>query len=206
MKKLLLSAIISLPLLAQSATLTLSCSNSVRAGSNLTCSIALSGSSLPAGLQWTLAASSPVGVVTVTPAAAALAAQKSLACNAVNTCLLTGINANQIGDGVLANLSIPIPASPSGQPISLGLSPVVGASLAGTAIPASTNPSVSVSILSGCDINGDGQTSATDVTAQQNGVLAIPQTASDLNQDTKSDVVDVQIVINAARGLACTAQ
>ena len=68
------------------------------------------------------------------------------------------------------------------------------------------NQSVSVSVLSGCDINGDGQTNAADVTAQQNGVLVVPQTASDLNADGNSDVVDVQIVINAARGLACAAQ
>ena len=147
-----------------------------------------------------------MGIVLVTPAAATTAAQKSVACNAVNTCLLTGINANQIADGVLAILTIPIPAASPGQQMNLSLSGAIGASLAGTAIATNVNPPVSVSMLSGCDIDGDGQSSATDVAAQRNGVLAIPQTASDLNQDGKLDVVDVQIVINAARGLACTAQ
>ncbi len=206
MKKLLFSALVSWPLLAQSATLGLSCSNTVRAGSSLTCSIALSGGALPAGLQWTLGTSTPVGVVLVTPAAATTAAQKSVACNVQNTCLLTGINANQIADGVLAILTIPVPAASPGQQMNLSLSEAIAASLAGTAVAVSVNPPVSVSMFSGCDIDGDGQSSASDVTAQRNGVLAVPQTASDLNGDGKSDVVDVQIVINAARGLACTAQ
>lgn len=205
MKKLFLFAISSLPLLAQSAALNLSCTNNVRAGTTLTCSIALSGGSLPAGLQWTLASSSPIGAVVVMPAAAATTAQKGIACNAANTCLLTGINANQIADGVLATLAIPIPATSGNLQMTVNLSATIGASLAGTAVVTTANPPVSVSILSGCDIDGDGQTNATDVTAEQNGVLAIPPTASDLNLDGKLDVVDVQIVINAARGLACTA-
>jgi len=206
MKKLLLFALFSLPLWAQSATLNLSCSNNVRAGSTLTCSIALAGGSLPAGLQWTLATSSPVGAVVVTPAAAVTAVQKNFLCNAVNMCLLTGIIANQIADGALATLSIPIPAGSGNRQMTLNLFATVGASLLGTAVSATANPPVSVSILSGCDINGDGQTNAADVTAEENGVLAIPQAASDLTSDGKSDVVDVQIVINAVRGLACTAQ
>lgn len=121
-------------------------------------------------------------------------------------CLLTGINANQIADGALANLSIPIPAGSGNRQMTLNLSATIGASLLGTALSATANPPVSVSVSSGCDINGDGQTNAADVTAQQNGVLAMPQTSSDLNSDGKSDVVDVQIVINAVRGLACAAQ
>lgn len=178
MKKLFLPALVCWPLLAQSATLGLSCSSTVRAGSSLTCSIALSGGALPAGLQWTLGTSAPVGVVLVTPAVATTASQKSVACNAVNTCLVTGINANQIADGVLAILNIPIPAASSGQQMNLSLSGAIAVSLAGTAVTVSVNPPVSVSMFSGCDLNRDG----------------------------KSDVVDVQIVINAARGLACTAQ
>ena len=112
MKKLILSTLICWPLLAQSAILNLSCANSVRTGSSLTCSIALLGGSLPAGLQWTLGTSSPVGTVLVTPGVAATVAQKSVACNTMNTCLLTGINASQIADGVLAILTIPIPVLP----------------------------------------------------------------------------------------------
>jgi hypothetical protein len=206
MKKLLLSALFSLPLWAQSATLTLSCPNNVHAGSTLSCSVALSGGSLPAGLQWTLATSSPVGAVVVTPAAAVASAQKNFLCNAANMCLLTGINANQIADGALATLSIPIPAGSGSRQMTLNLSATIGASLLGTALSATANPPVSVSVSSGCDINGDGQINDADVTAQQNGLLATPQTSSDLNSDGKSDVVDVQIVINAARGLACAAQ
>jgi len=205
MKKLLLSALFSLPLWAQSATLNLSCSNNVRAGSTLTCSITLSGGSLPAGLQWTLATSSPVGAVIVTPAAAVISAQKNFLCNAANMCLLTGINANQIADGALANLSIPLPAGSGNRQMTLNLSATIGASLLGTALSATANPPVSVSVSSGCDINGDGQTNAADVTAQQNGLLATPQTSSDLNSDGKSVVLYVQIVINAVRGLACAA-
>ena len=206
MKKLFLFAIFSLPLWAQSAALNLSCTNNVRAGTTLTCSIALSGGSLPAGLQWTFASSSPVGPIVVTPAASATTAQKSIACNAANMCLLTGINANQIADGVLATLAIPIPAATGNLQMTVNLSATTGASLSGTALATAANPPVSVSISSGCDVNGDGQTNAADVTAEQNGVLAIPQTAIDLNQDGNLNVVDVQIVINAARGLACTAQ
>ncbi len=206
MKKLLLSALFSLPLWGQPATLTLSCSNSVHAGSTLTCSIALAGGSLPAGLQWTLATSSPVGAVVVTPAAAVTAVQKNFLCNAANMCLLIGVNANQIADGALATLGIPIPAGSGNRQMILNLSATIGASLLGTPVSATANPPVSVSILSGCDINGDGQTNAADVTAEGNGVLAVPQTASDLNSDGKPDVVDVQIVINAVRGLACAAQ
>src|ERR1700682_5095148 len=132
MRKLVLSAFFSLPLWAQSATLTLSCSNSVRAGSTLTCSVALSGGSLPAGLQWTLATSSPVGAVVVTPPPAAAAAQKSFQCNAANMCLLTGINANQIADGVVAILNIPIPAASGNRQVTLNLGAAMGGSRLGT--------------------------------------------------------------------------
>jgi hypothetical protein len=172
----------------------------------MVCAVSLAGGSLPAGLQWTLTSSAVTGPITVTAAGTAVTALKTTSSSTAGLSLLTGINANQIADGAVASVSIPIPVALSNQTVTFTLSGTLGASLAGSAVAETANPPVSVSVLSTCDINGDGLTNATDVTIEQNGVLAVPQTAIDLNKDGKRDVVDVQIVINAARNLGCTAQ
>lgn len=55
-----------------------------------------------------------------------------------------------------------------------------------------------------CDIGGDGPVTATDV-ALEVGELLVPQSAAhDLNRDNVVNVLDVQKVINAASGFACS--
>jgi uncharacterized repeat protein (TIGR01451 family) len=55
-----------------------------------------------------------------------------------------------------------------------------------------------------CDISQDGSTNVVDVQLEINEALGVALAANDLNGDNVVNVVDVQIVINAALGLGCT--
>jgi Dockerin type I domain len=205
MKKLLLFMICSLACMAQAATDTLSCPSIARPGAVLACSMTLASGGVAAGNGFQVTPSIPTGAITATAAGTALAAGKTAQCNAAGLCILSALNQTLIADGVVATIAIPIPPGAGGN-ITIITSNTVTASLAGVAIPTTANPPVAVSVLGGCDINGDGVVNAADVALELNGVLAIPPAANDLNKDGKTDVVDVQIVINAASGKPCTAQ
>jgi hypothetical protein len=66
--------------------------------------------------------------------------------------------------------------------------------------------SLTVSILSKCDINQDGSTTVADVQREIDEALGVAPAVHDLNQDGVVNIVDVQIVINAALGLGCSAK
>jgi len=55
-----------------------------------------------------------------------------------------------------------------------------------------------------CDINGDGNINVVDVQLEINEALGVAPALNDMNGDGVVNVVDVQIVINAALGLGCT--
>ena len=61
-------------------------------------------------------------------------------------------------------------------------------------------------IITRCDLNLDGLTTATDAQAIVNEALGANSPADDLNRDGAVNVVDVQIVINAALGNGCSAK
>lgn len=195
---------------------TLSISNcsptTVRPGSStLICSLVLSGGNTsatgPAGLEGTLVASQTLGFPTIGVAGTAAAAGKIASIGNTGVFVIAGLNQNLIPDGIVATISIPIPAGVScpGNSPCLNLSAVntLGATAAGGAFAVAVGPSVTVSVSNFCDVNGDGVVNGVDFTAELSAAVA--KTGGDRNGDGSTDVRDVQLVANAASGQACTA-
>jgi len=187
------------------STLTLACP-SYRAGTALICTINKTGD-IPAGLQFTFNADGRSSPWTATVQGTAAAAGKDIQCNTANgTCLISGINSQTIADGQMAQFSIPIASTVTGNLI-FSLTASVGASLAGTSVATTTNPSLSVPSVNKCDITGDGLSDGSDVTLIKTQITSgSAPTTSDLNKDGAVNVIDEQILINAALGGACTAK
>ena len=139
-------------------TIVLGCSCILRAQSSLTLasSTATAGSTVPlnlslssptggepAALQWTLSyPTASVTGVSVAAGASVTAAGKSVSCasgTGTYTCIVSGLNANIIADGVVAVISVTLSATASTIPI--GVSNAAGASLVGVAIPVSATGS-----------------------------------------------------------------
>ncbi len=94
----------------------------------------------PAALQWTVTyPSANVTAIAATAAAGATSANKSLSCNGGSgtlTCVLYGMNADPIANGVAATLKLNMAAGVSSTAI--GLANAIGASAAGDAISVTT--------------------------------------------------------------------
>lgn len=189
------------------ATISPTCPTTVKAGTNLVCSAVMAKGGGPAGVQ--LSWQVPTVPIAMTAGAQALAVQKAIACGPAGICIVQGQNQTAILDGEIMIITIPVASNASGQ-LSIGLIGTVEASPGATAIAVMPNPPVSVSVSpsvsSLCDVNRDGLVDTNDVaqmTREANGT--IPQ-VHDLNKSGLVDVVDVQIAINAALGLPCTAR
>jgi uncharacterized repeat protein (TIGR01451 family) len=63
--------------------------------------------------------------------------------------------------------------------------------------------STTVAAFSPCDVTHDGMTDVSDIQREINEALGAWSPADDLNSDTIVNVMDVQIVINAALSLGC---
>ena len=209
MKKMFTILAFLAPCFAQGA-LTLSPPSSPRAGSTATWTVAISGATGPAALQFNFSCDHALGVFNIAAVGTALTAGKAAAAIPNGNTIVSGVNATSIADGTVATIAVALPAALANVNLTCSLSgttyPALGASPTAAAIVETPNPPVSVLILpslSFCDINGDGQTNTTDVTLERTSILN--QTAADRNGDGRTDVVDLQIVINAALGGACTA-
>jgi hypothetical protein len=67
-------------------------------------------------------------------------------------------------------------------------------------VPASPAPA-----LSSCDVNHDGNTDVSNVQLAIDAALGASPPAFHLNQTERLTVTDVQIVVNAVRGMGCWA-
>lgn len=56
---------------------------------------------------------------------------------------------------------------------------------------------------SACDLNGDGSSNVVDVQLEINQALGVAASANDLNRDGSVNLADVQLVLNAALSLGC---
>lgn len=182
----------------------------VRLGSVVTVSVSLTGSagfSALATAQWTMPASpgalTLAGKMIIAPGAAS--AGKTVTCAVTPggvslICVVHG-GATVLADGVLATVSFPQPAS-----LALPLTSMVGVNGAGDApgITINSGPLLTIAPLSRCDVNADGVIDLLDVRYvidEIEGVIVPPLT--DLDGNGRTDVVDVQRVINAAVGGVC---
>jgi len=80
----------------------------------------------------------------------------------------------------------------------------VTASGGGSASPPPSFDSITVVYVTGCEIAGNASVTVADVQAIVNQSLGIVRAANDPNSDGVTNVVDIQIVINAALNLGCT--
>jgi hypothetical protein len=113
-------------------------------GAAFSMSLVLSGSgsgAAPAGLQWTLRfVPGTLATLTQTAGVSATAASKSVSCNTSMTlgssiCLLFGLNANTIADGVIATVSGTLSSGLSNNHVGLNVTDTVASDAAGNAIP-----------------------------------------------------------------------
>ncbi len=198
---------------AQSITVTRTClPTTVLAGATLTCTDTMSGGNTattgPAGIQWQYAPSQNMGVPGVAAGAATTAATKSVANNPQGLILISGMNQNQIADGVLAitTYTVPLSASCPGNSPCLVFTPslAVGSTKTGQSIGVTINPTVAVSVIkNACDVNGDGVVNSADYAFEVNAVLN--NGIADRNGDGVTNIQDVVIVGVAASGGTCVA-
>jgi len=108
---------------------------------SLNLSLRSSGGQPPAAIQWTLAFSSDdFSAIQATAGPSATAAGKSVSCagtSAAYTCVVVGLNANTIPDGVLAVISLTVSASTMDTRSFVQLENPVAATPSGASIPIS---------------------------------------------------------------------
>lgn len=187
-------------------TLNLSGPPLVRPGQTIAVDVALTNPSADlAAMQWSLALPANYLVVRTTAGAASTAAGKVLYCNAPATnCLVVGVNTNVYGAGVVATYSIVVPAAAAPGPASIsmpGAAPligVLGATLTGGTAPLGVGTAYSFQVLAPTDLNGDGKTDILDLQILIQEILGGGPVANDQNGDGASDVRDAAIVARAA--------
>lgn len=192
---------------AQTATMTLTGPSSAKSGQTISLSLSASGTGTTgaAGFQWAIGFP-PNYTATVSAGAAATTAVKTPTCTADGSfCLLVGQNATIIPNGVIASISLKVPASAMAGPQAFPLSSLVGVDAAGLNVATTATGTYSLTILDKRDLNGDGTITAADVQLMTAEVIAARTSPAacvdDLNGDGKCDLVDVFQVLLKSLGL-----
>lgn len=178
-------------------------------GAAVPLSVFKTGNATATGIQFDLAVAAG-GTITVAPGPV-MPASKQLSCSsqlpaAALTCLIVGLNVDPIPDGVVAVVTVQLASAVASSPVVATISNVVEADGAGSALTESIgNPTVSLSIRNGCDVNGDGLVGSADFSAVVSvAVQKGTNATTDLNKDGKTNVLDAQIVGTAATAPAFT--
>ncbi len=156
-----------------------------------------------AGLQWQLQL--PTGSTASAVPNPAIPS-KTLSCTGdYVTCLFYGQNVTPIPYGLVASYTITIPATATGS-LTIGLTDLVAASAAGTAIPISVAMPYTVRTSDRRDLNNDGKVDALDVNLMAIEVLAAATNPAactdDQNADGTCNLLDVFLVLVKAMALA----
>ena len=136
--------------IAQASTLSIS-SAVVNPGGTATLglSLAVSGTA-PGGLEWTLLYSPAlISGISLTPGAATTAALKTLSCSSsagTANCILTGLNTNTIGSGVVAYLNVTV--APGATIASIQISNPIGVDSIGDALSVASAGGGTISVPS----------------------------------------------------------
>jgi hypothetical protein len=110
----------------------------------------------------------------------------------------TSFGATPLPAGLVFNSSSGVIA---GTPAATG---VTNVTISATNAGGTGSATLTITVASPCDLNGDGVVNSTDVQLSLNATLGtVPCGAQDLDGNGKCDVVDVQRVIEAALGSAC---
>ncbi len=206
MKRLLLAHLLALPAFAQSTQdiLAVSVPSLVRPGQVLDITVKRTSNPQPpasAATQLSFTFSGNVTAISVN----SVPPTKLGACNLTSPttaiCIVYGLNTDLLPDGIvmIAHATLGTNQNPN---FTITNSNPVSAAPNGDNVTVSVNPTVSVSVQSKCDINGDGQTNATDVAAAVVQTLGGGTTA-DVNLDGRVDARDVQWIAAALNGGVC---
>src|SRR5262249_35334856 len=146
---LILSFLATSSALAQGVSLSVS-SSSASPGGTVTLNIALSSTAHPVALQWTVGYSTvDFSSATVSVGPAASPAGKQVSCSHTpgsSSCILWGINANSIANGIVATVSLHVSSSTPNTSSTIDLSDGAAAGVNGGALSTSTTGST-VAIL-----------------------------------------------------------
>ncbi len=184
------------------ATLTLSGPAAARNCATITINVNLSapGPDL-AALQWSVGL--PLGITpTAVAGPASVAAGKLIYCGTNSTCLLVGVNTNvyPAAGGVVASYQLVIPGQVPPGPLAIPLSGLVAASLAGDNVPLVSGPTYTVNVLARTDLNGDGKTDVQDLQILIQEILNPPGGAGPSPNDQNGDGV---LNVRDAQIVAC---
>ena len=215
MKHLLLLCVLAISVFAQATnTFQLTAPAPTRPSSTFILNVNLTGSGLPAAFQFNVNAPADITAITVADGTSTTAASKQVQCSPYTagsmTCIVYGLNQTTIATGQVAIITATLSGTPTQTSEIFSLTNSVEADMSGVLIASTISPvSVTGSILSNCDLNGDGVTNVADVNLMISWVLGTATPPSgiscDVNNDTKCNVDDAQIIVNASQGLACTA-
>ena len=208
MKLLFLLMLPFAPMLQGQTTLTVTGPTTALPGTNITLTLTLAGSATQnvTALQWAHTLPTGFTLSSSTVSSSGLAIGKGVYCN-VATCVLLGQSAtnvetnNPMTDGAVATAVIAIPASAPPGITTLPLAGVFAASTAGFNVPIAAGAGYGLTILSKCDVNGDGHTDFNDVTLMINadvGKVACPLSSGTCNLQS------AVAVLLASLGGACT--
>lgn len=219
--KYFLFLVLSIGCWGQTSTVTIASPTSAKAGSNVVVTAGQTGGS-PAASQFVLQVTPATAVTnvlaTITGSAALPAANKSLNCGAsyssttgLFNCIISNTNLNTITDGAEISYTVTLAKSISGT-VTFGLANTTmeATPLGGLIAIATPLPSSSMSIISLCDLNGDGAVNASDYGLILSWVLGTSTVPSgqtcDKNNDGTCNLLDVMILINALQPAAvCSA-
>ncbi len=204
--KLLLALALVLPVLAQQDNLTVSAPSLVRPGQVLDLTVRRASNPPPpasAGTQVNFNFSGNVTAITVDGAQSGKTATCNLLSSTSAICIVYGLNTALLPDGIVMVAHATLAANQNPNFTITNSSPV-SAAPNGDNITVGVNPTVSVSALSRCDINGDGQTNFTDVAIAVSQAVGLSTlVTADMNGDGKVDVRDVQWIAAALNGGVC---
>ena len=165
-----------------------------------------------AGIQWNNLLV-PNSTVTIAPGSASSVATKGVFCNTPQSmCLVTGLTGplgaqvvsnNVYSDGVVATINMTVPANTPAGVVPLSVTGTLAAAQQGWFVPITAAPAFSLTVLSMCDLNGDGKIDANDVILMVNQATQKAPCTNDLTGDGTCDAQDVQRVVIAASGGAC---
>ena len=206
MKKLVVMVlnIVSVGFCAQPVLTLTGPNGNVKAGSTVQLSVSVSGTTgfNVAAIQGSIIL--PGTFVSCAVGGASTAAGKSVDCGVSGggsnlIFIASGINTNVYADGVVALVTVNIPVGAAGGATTVGLSNTLSASLTGDGVVTTPGVNFSLGITSQCDIDSSGTTDSTDVGLVKAAMLS-GSNSIDLNKDGKTDVIDLQRVINAIGG------
>lgn len=209
--KLLSLFVLAVPLLAQSGSLSWSCS-SAQPGSVMTCTLSLANAAAPApapnAISFNFGLSFPcTSACTMTPGSAAVQVSDGVTCNAgFSPCLVWGVNASTIPSGPIAVFTLPVPTTVAvGSNITVGATSPLGVGLNGGSVMENASAVNIVVAANPCKLaSGAGPVGLADVQQWISWFMMTPaNTAADLNHDGTVDVRDLEIVIKAALGQPC---